>query len=133
MVALPTLSDRANALVRTFQAALKALDDHKLHGERSQIYDLLAAHIRSASPMSFALPDPVLAPVDVNSVQVETHVRRDLEDGAGYDLRLDDGFLRLTFLDVTGDNAMHHFVRDRAKEFHEDFGRVLAAMVGGGR
>lgn len=98
------------------------------------IVSALVSHLRSWKPMAAALvPTPPLdsAPFALvePAVPPETHVRRELEDGAGYDLRVDeDGHLRLVFLDVTGDNAMHHFERKSAEAFRDDFARVLAAM-----
>jgi hypothetical protein len=133
------LSQRAQFILRTFRSAFAALDDCKSPQERQAVYDQIARHVQNASPMSFSsLPDPVIAPliesapfvrVEPAALLPETHVRRELADGAGYDLRVDeDGHLRLVFLDVTGDNAMHHFERKSAEAFRDDFSRVLAAM-----
>lgn len=124
--------DRSAALLRTFQAAFKALDDFKSSAERQQIYDFIAAHLRSASPMSLSLPDPALAPVGVDApfikVEPETHIRRELGDGAAYDIGISDRFLRFVMVDVTGDDTMHHFEPSGAKELRDDIERVLLAM-----
>jgi hypothetical protein len=139
VAASSTLSQRAQFILRTFRSAFAALDDVKSQPERQAVYDQIARHVQNASPMSFsALPDPVIAPliesapfarVEPVALLPETHVRRELADGAGYDLRVgEDGHLRLVFLDVTGDSAMHHFERKPAEVFRDDFSRVLAAM-----
>lgn len=126
VAASSTLSPRAQHIIKTFQAAFTALDDHKSPQEREHIYSIIARHVTAASPMSFqALPDPVIA-----ALTPEPSVRVDLGDGASYALTLVDEFLRMQFLDVTGDEAMHHFTAEKAKAFAEDFQRVMAAMGG---
>jgi hypothetical protein len=82
MVAATTPSgDDIIAWARSFFAAL---DDHRNPAEKQRIYDFVAAHVRSAAPMSFALPDPALA-------GEQGPVVRPLRSGARYELtRTDD-------------------------------------------
>src|SRR4051812_25542281 len=71
------------------------------------IVGALVSHLRSWKPMAaVAVPTPALdsAPFDLvePAIDPETHVRRDLADGAAYDIAIAENHLRLTFLDVTG-------------------------------
>lgn len=128
MVTTLSISPRARALQRTFAAAFDAAKEHaKQHPhEVALLYEIIASHLRSASPMSLEVTMPLdSAPVPLDP---ETSVRRDLDDGAAYELRIDNSLLMVRIDDVTGDNAMVHLDPQRGRELRDDLGRVLAAM-----
>lgn len=124
------MSDRGRALQRTFAAAFEAAKEHAKHHphEVVQLYELIASHLRSAAPLSLAADVPVALASVPPAIDPETHLRRELADGAAYELKIDGALLMLQFFDVTGDNAMHHFDALGGKDFRDDLSRVLAAM-----
>jgi hypothetical protein len=132
-VAQSATTSRGVALSRTFVAAFEALKEHaKTHpAEVARLYEAIAGHLRSAAPLTLLVSVPEVVAMAANvpeAIEPETHIRRDLGDGAAYDIGISDRFLRLVMVDVTGDDTMHHFEPEIAKAFLDDMRRVLAAM-----
>lgn len=127
-------TERGRNIARTLAAALSALDDHgkAFPAERAQLMEMLASHVRNVHPIAFQLDTGPVAFVDLaeRAIEPETSVRVDLGDGASYVITIADGYLRLQFFDVTGDETMHHFELPKAKAFRDDVSRVIAAMEG---
>lgn len=82
------LSPAAQSIITALQRELARLDDHKSQPERAVVYAAVAAHLRSASPMSFTgVPD--LVPAGSPDALI------DLGAGALIRLRILDGKLNL--------------------------------------
>jgi len=79
-------SDTGAAIVAKLQQALHALDELKSQSERQLIYDAITAHLRNASPMSFAAPPPLIP---------EKDALIDLGEGRLVRLRILDGQLNM--------------------------------------
>lgn len=113
---MQNLSDTATRIVAHLQAALAALDDLKSQPERTAIYDVIAAHLRSASPMSFHAPAPVA--LDTPDLLI------DLGAGSLIRLRMIDEKLTL----YVGESGAH----DAAVTLTDGQRAQLAAALGAG-
>lgn len=112
------MSDRALALLRTFRSAFAALDDHKSHPERDQIYALIASHLRSASPMSMGAAD-LIEPLP--------EVVQPLSDGARYELRIIDEKLNLYVMDALQHDCDVGLTTGQAEQLRRDIARVMGS------
>lgn len=83
-VASSHLSDRAQALIRTFRSAFAALDDHKVPAEVAAVYEVIVKHVRSAQPMALLGAADVIEPLASAVVPLSHGARLEvskLEDG----------------------------------------------------
>jgi hypothetical protein len=119
-VAASHMSDRAQALVRTFRAAFAALDDHKSQAERDQVYAIVASHLRSASPMAMGAVD-IIDPVSETTIP--------LADGARVDFVVDDGTLVMYVVEASGKDAAVPINAQRGEQVRRELARVLASGV----
>lgn len=112
------LSQRAQHLIKTFQAAFAALDDFK-SDERSFIYEQIVRHVRSAQPMA------LLGAADVIEPTAEVIVP--LQDGARIDLNVDDGSLVLYVVEPSGKDAAVALSVGRTEDLRRGLSRILAS------
>jgi hypothetical protein len=132
MVAATTTSIRGTSIARTFSAAFVALQEHAKHhpAEAAELALTIQSHLKAAFPMTTLVdtgPMIRVEPVAETALRVTVNT-----DGAAYEIRIDDSFVRVQLWDVTGDNAMVHFEPAKAVAFRDDLGRVLASIGGGG-
>lgn len=126
-------SDRGRALLRTFQAAFAALEDHrKLHpDEHAQISSSCASHLKNAAPMSMLDTGPVVK-IDETPMAASA-ISRDLADGGKYTvLSASEGSVTIDLFDLDGDRAVATFTPVEQIRFKADFVAV-ASTTGSGK
>lgn len=125
--AVPAMSDRGRALVRTFRAALEALGEHQkaAPGEVIEIAAFVMAHTRSAWPQAItAMPALETGPVARVEPPVD-EIERSICDGGKYRLRFDEGHLALILTDNDGDTAAGVMTPELAAALRSDVARVM--------
>ncbi len=119
LAALPLT--RAAYLRRTFSAAFEALKELQKTepAEAAEIFDALAAHVRSASPQSFLTEAaPLVVATDVTAIE------RELGAGARYEIRIVDGTRMLLVHDEHEHDALVSLTDAQRLTLCEDLRRV---------
>lgn len=121
MVAVAQFSDRGTTIVRSLQSVLHALDEHKSPAERAAIYESLAAHIRSAAPMSLLGVADTLEPLREITIPGA--------DGARVEVKAIDNGDQLDFYvqDATGHDADVVLSPAAASQLRDGIARVMAS------
>ena len=124
--ALPSMSERGRALMRTFRAAFAALDEHqKEHpGEVLELASSVMSHCRSAWPQALtAMPALDTAPFALVEPPVNEIERTICADGK-YRLSFDEGHIALLITDEA-DTACGVMTPAMAEALIADVRRVL--------
>lgn len=124
-VAVPRMSDRGRHISRTFAAAFEALKEHaKQHpAEVADIYERLAAHLRSVAPLTLLTPTLDTGPIARIEPPVNEIERSICADGK-YRLSFDEGHLALVVTDE-GDTAAGVLTPEMAETLRADIARVM--------
>lgn len=108
-------SSRGFAIVSDLRRSLNALDDHP-GSERQQIYELLAAHLRSAAPMAL-----LGGAADVEPLRQEKIA---LASGGSVELVVDDGVTVMLVVEPSGKDAAVAVNAQKAGELRTVLARV---------
>lgn len=117
MVTSSQISERGFYLIRTFRSAFAALADHRNDLERAHIFDVIAGHLRSSSPMSLGA---------VDAIEPMQEIIRTLGDGARYELHVIDGRLGLYVYDTTNRDVHVDLTAEQAEQLRRDILSVMA-------
>ena len=110
------LSPQGAAIVAGIRADLAALDDLRSQPERQQIYELLAAHLRSAAPMAL-----LGGAADVEPLRQEKIA---LSSGGSVELVVDDGVTVMLVVEPSGKDAAVAVTAGQAGELRTVLARV---------